>query len=127
MRSRTAPRQSFLDGPSTVFCVAVMEWNGRHETFDDAEVVMDDLRQRREAVCGAGGVGDDLHIGRILVLIDAHDEHRRIGGRSGDDDLLGAARKVRAGLVDRGEHTGGLDDVFRADSFHGISLGFMHA
>jgi hypothetical protein len=64
--------------------------NGGHETVDDAELVIEDLRHRGETVRRAGCVRDEVH-GRIICLVvDAHDEHRgRVFGRGGHDDLLG--------------------------------------
>ena len=49
------------------------------------------LRDRREAVRGAGGVRDDDVVLRQLVVVDAVDD-REIGavGGSRDDDALGA-------------------------------------
>src|SRR5665647_668560 len=48
--------------------------NGRHETSLDAERVIDGLGHRREAVRRARGVGDDVVLRRVVVLmVDAHD------------------------------------------------------
>ena len=84
--------------------------DGGHKAALDAEVVVDNLGERSEAVRGAGGVGDDLHVALVGLFVDAHDEHRGIRGRSGDDDLLGAGLEVGFGLFHLGEETGGLDD-----------------
>src|SRR5262249_47009725 len=67
-----------------------------HQTLDDAEVLVEDLRHRRHTVGGAGGVGDDVVVGRVvLVLIDTHhDGDVLVGGRSRDEDLLGATGEV---------------------------------
>ena len=76
---------------------------------------MDDLAERREAVRGAGSVGDDVLAG-VRLVVDAVDEHRgRVlrGGRH--DDLLGAGRDVGARLLVREEQTRGLDDDLGAD------------
>ena len=56
-------------------------------------------------------------VGLVGLVVDTHDEHRSIGGRSRDDDLLGATLQVSIGLLGGGEDTGGLDDVL------GTSLG----
>ena len=123
------PRQSFLDGPSTVFCVAVVLLgrtvdgllrrrggvDRRHEAALDAEGVVEDLRDGREAVRRAGGVGDDVLTG-VGRVVHAVDEHRgRVLGRSGHDDLLGAGRDVGARLLVREEQARGLDDDLGAD------------
>lgn len=88
--------------------------DGRHEALGEAEVVMDDLCERGEAVGGAGGVGEDVDVWRVSFLVDAHDEHGGVCGGGGDDDLLGAAFQVGIGLFGGGEDAGGLDDVFGA-------------
>jgi len=60
---------------------------------------MPHLGKRRQAVCGAGRVGDDIHGRRVvLVLVHAHDKHRRVRRRRRDDHLLGAALHVRRRL-----------------------------
>mmetsp|Transcript_20025 Transcript_20025/g.35066 ORF Transcript_20025/g.35066 Transcript_20025/m.35066 type:complete len:228 (-) Transcript_20025:402-1085(-) len=68
--------------------------HGGHEALDDAVLVVDDLGERGEAVSGARGVGEDVDVLLVLQVVDAHDEHRRIRGGSGDDHLLGAALQV---------------------------------
>jgi hypothetical protein len=59
-------------------------------------------------------------------VVDAHNEHGSIGGRSGNDYLLGAAHEVSGGLFGGGELTGGLDYVLRAALAPGDLLG-IHA
>ena len=63
--------------------------NGGHEAFDDAEAVIDDLGHGSQAVGGAGGVGNELHVGGVLVEVDAADEHGGVVlcGAGHDDDL----------------------------------------
>src|SRR5690606_207123 len=84
----------------------------RHQALDDAEVLVEDLRQRRHAVGGAGGVGDDVVVRRVvLVVVHAHDEGDvLVLRRGGDDDLLGAAGDVLPGVFLLGEDAGRLDD-----------------
>ena len=53
------PLQSFLEGPSTVFWVAVVAVNRRHKTFNNAEFVVDNFGQRSQAVGRAGSVGNE--------------------------------------------------------------------
>lgn len=65
-----------------------------HEAFDDLEVVVNYLGERRQAVGGAGGVGDYFAAGIVSFQVHTDDEHRRIGRRSGDDDFLGTAFQV---------------------------------
>src|SRR6201999_2748080 len=85
--------------------------HGGHQALDDAEVLQQDLGHRRHAVGGAGGVGDDLVVGRVvLVVVDAHDDGDvLLLGGGGDDHLLGAAGDVRLGGRAGHEAAGGLD------------------
>ena len=71
--------------------------HGGHQTLNDAEVVVDDLREGREAVGRARRVRDHGELGVVLLEVDADDEHRGIGGGRGDDDLLGTALEVSGG------------------------------
>ncbi len=85
--------------------------DGGHQALDDAELVVEDLGQRAQAVRGARGVGDDVLAAVVLVVVDAeHDGDVLVAGRRGDDDLLGAGVEVALGLGAGGEDTGGLDD-----------------
>jgi hypothetical protein len=61
-----------------------------HQTFSDAEVVVDDLGERGQAVGGTRGVGDDGVLGLVRIQIDTTNEHRGVSGGGGDDDLFGA-------------------------------------
>ena len=85
--------------------------DGGHETLDDAVLVVDDLGEGSQAVGGARGVGEDVDVGLVVFVVDTHDEHGGVSGRSGDDDLLGTTLQVGGGLLGGGEDTGGLDDV----------------
>ena len=88
-----------------------------HQTLDDAEVIVDDLGQRRQTVGGAGGVGNNGHLLAIGVLVNAHDKGGGFGilGGGGDDDLFGAALQMRLALFGGGEHAGGFHNVIRAN------------
>ena len=88
--------------------------DGGHQTLNQPVLVVDDLGEWCETVGGARGVGDDLDLGLVLLVVHAHDEHRCIGGWGGDDDLLRAALQVCLGLVGGGEDAGGFDDVLGA-------------
>jgi len=85
--------------------------HGGHETLVEAELVVDDLGKRGKAVGSARGVGNNGFRGVVLVVVDAHDVHGGVGGRSGADNLLGAALEVKGGLLGGEERTGGLNDV----------------
>src|SRR5690606_13328019 len=89
--------------------------HGGHQAALDAPLVVQHLGQRRQAVGGAGGVGDD-RLALVGLVVDAEDEHRRVVlGRRRQDHLLRAGVEVllRAGLVQ--EQAGGLDDDVGAD------------
>jgi len=98
-----------------------------HETFDDTELIVDDLGKRSKAVGCAGCVGDDLDIGLVGLLVDTHNVHGGISGGSRDDDLLGATLQMCLGLLGGGEDTGGLDNVVCTSlapwDLGGVSLG----
>mmetsp|Transcript_13739 Transcript_13739/g.32077 ORF Transcript_13739/g.32077 Transcript_13739/m.32077 type:complete len:391 (-) Transcript_13739:17-1189(-) len=86
--------------------------DGGHEGLLDAELVVDGLDGRREAVGGARGARDRLPGGVVLILVDAHDDSRGvILGRGREDDLLGARLKVRLDRLAGEEGAGRLADV----------------
>ena len=102
--------------------------HGGHQAILDAEAVVQDLGDGGQAVRGARGVGDELHVARVGIEVDAADEHRRvILGRGGHDDLLRAGVDVRLRLFLRQEQARGFDDVLRADltpgQVRGVALG----
>lgn len=74
--------------------------DGGHQTFNDAELVVDDLGERSQAVGRTRSVGDDFVLGLVRIQIDAANEHGGVSGGSGDDDLLGAALQVGGGPED---------------------------
>ena len=90
--------------------------DGGHQAFDDAEVVVDDLGDRGQAVGGAGSVGNELHVGGVLVEVDAADEHRGVVLRgAGHDDDLGAGVDVSLGLLLGQVNTGALEHVLNTE------------
>ena len=66
----------------------------------DADAVGQDLGDRGQAVGGAGGVGDDGHVGTQRFFIDAHDDGGVdvVTARGGDQHALGALVEQRLGL-----------------------------
>ena len=88
--------------------------DGGHETLNNAVLVVNDLGQRGKAVGGARGVGDDLGLALVGLLVDTHDVHGGISRGSRDDNALGATLQVSTGLLGGGEDTSGLDDVVGA-------------
>ena len=51
--------------------------NSGHQTFDDAEVVVDNFCQRRQAVGGAGCVRNDV-LAFVFVKVSAFNKHRGV-------------------------------------------------
>ena len=101
--------------------------DGGHQAALDAEGLVDDLGEGRQAVGGAGGVGDDGLAG-VGLVVHAVDEHGGVVlGGGGHDDLLGTGVDVQLGLLLLEEEAGGLDDDLGADlaplELGGILLG----
>lgn len=91
-------------------CVLLDENNGTyHETFNNTKLVMNHLGHGSETVGGAGSIRKDCFT-RIYSMVDAHDKHGSVFGRSRDDDLLSAARQVHASLFRAGKDSSGLAD-----------------
>merc|ERR1719353_1461157 len=91
--------------------------DGRHEALLDAELLVDRLDERREAVGRARRARDDVHGGRVVVLrVDTDDDRRRVGVLRGrrDDHLLGAALNVLHAALGRQEGAGRLAHVLDA-------------
>jgi hypothetical protein len=103
--------------------------DGGHDAGRDAEGVVEDLDDGGEAVGGAARVGDDVVLGRVvLVFVDAEDDGDvLVGGRGGDDDLLDGAAEMGFCLLRVGEEAGGFDDDLGADGgpveLGGVALG----
>ena len=85
-----------------------------HDAVADAVGVVDDLHQGGQAVGGAGGVGNYVHVGLVVQVVHTHDEGGRFVGRRGDDDLFRAAQKMLGGILHLLEFAGGLNDVLSA-------------
>ena len=89
---------------------------GGHQALNDTKVVVDDLGQRSQAVGGAAGVGNDLHILGVGILVYAHNEGGGLSilGGGGDDNLLGAAFQVGLALFGGGKYAGGFHYIVSA-------------
>lgn len=81
--------------------------NGGHQAAFDAQLAVQHLGHGRQAVGGAGGVGDDLVRLAQQVVVDAID-HGGIGafGRGRDDHFAGAGADMRGRLGSVGEQAG---------------------
>ena len=97
--------------------------DGGHEALDDAEVVINNLGQRRKAVGGAGSVGHDLDVGGVSIEVDAADEHRRVVlGRAGEHDDLRAGIQMILRLFLGQERAGALEHILNAQLTPGQEL-----
>lgn len=69
---------------------------------------------RRQTVGRAGSIGHHIHVRRVFVVVDAHDEGRRLRvlRRVGDDEFLRAVPEMDGGPFRRQILPGGFDDVF---------------
>src|SRR5699024_5662931 len=102
--------------------------NGGHQALGDAPVVVEHLGDGGQAVGGAGGVGDEIHVAGVLIQVDAAYKHGGvILGGGGHDDLLGAGVQVALGLLLGQEQAGGLHHILSAQlapgQVGGIALG----
>ena len=94
--------------------------DGGHETFFHAETFFEeDMDEGSETVGGAGGVGDDVVFGVVvLVVVHAHDDGDVLAfGRSRDDDLFATGGDVSFGFVGFGKEAGGFNDVVDPEIF----------
>ena len=57
---------------------------GSHETLNDGVFVVDDLGQWSQAVCGARGIGDNIDIRLVCLLVDSHDIHGRLSAEGAE-------------------------------------------
>ena len=87
-----------------------------HETLLNTESIVEDFHHRRQAVGGAGSVGNNVVLCRIVeVVVDADAESKiRFLSRSGDDHLLSASFDVLAGSGAVHEETGGFENYVHA-------------
>ena len=90
--------------------------DGRHKGLLYPKIVLDDLSQRRQTICRAGGVGYYIHIHAIIPVVDAHDKGGRhfIFGRSGNDHFFCPALKMEGGQLLGVKGPGGFYDVLCA-------------
>ena len=92
--------------------VAGIGMDRRHDPLLDADGVVEDLRDRREAIGRAGGVRDDVVLlGLVARVVDAEDQRDVfVFRRRRDDRLLRTRVEVRADLVAVGEDARRFDD-----------------
>lgn len=99
--------------------------HGGHLTGNDPEEAFHDEGYRSKAVRGARGVGNDMVLGRIVVVVVyAHDDGEILFLRRGcNDDFLGAVLDVDMGLFGGTENTRGFDHHVDAIGSPGEELG----
>src|SRR4029450_3753309 len=114
-RGGAGPAQVLVRALLQVLVLGVRVDRG-HQTLLDPDRLVQRLRHRRQAVRGAGRVGDDVVLGRVVgVVVNTHDDGDvLVLRRRRDDDLPGAVVEVHLGLVGVGEEAGRLDDDVRA-------------
>ena len=91
--------------------------NRRHQAVHDAEILMDDFDDRRQAVRRTGCVGNDVVNRRIIDrLVHAHDDRgRRILRRRGNDHLLRAILQMNFAVLHGIELAGRFDNNVHAE------------
>jgi hypothetical protein len=101
----------------------------RHEAALDPVGLVQNLRDGGDAVRRARGVRDDVVLLRVVLpVVHAEDDRDvRVGGRSGDHDLLRACLQVLLGVRALGEQPGRLDRDVDAEicprQVAGVALG----
>src|SRR5690242_17482205 len=91
--------------------------DGGHGPAVDAECVLNDFGDRREAIGGAGGVGNDVVLRGVVALVVHAKNKGGVGtvGRGRNDDFLYRGAEMLLGIGTFGEQAGGFDDDFRAN------------
>ncbi len=92
--------------------------DGGHRALLHTELLVYDFDYGREAIGGAGGVRDDVVLGRIVGgIVDAEDESDVfVLGRGRDNDFLDGTFEVLGSILAIGEEAGGFDDDLGADA-----------
>ena len=96
--------------------VAGVSMNGGHDAGDDGIGLVQGVGHGGQAVGGAGGVGDHVHLRGVPLVVHSHDKGGRdvVLGRGGDDDLFRPVPEVGGGLFRGAVGARGLDDVLGA-------------
>ncbi|CWS27327.1 Uncharacterised protein [Neisseria meningitidis] len=93
--------------------------DGGHRAFDDADAFAQHFGNRREAVGGAGSVGNDGHVGGQDAVVHAvHDGCIDIvAARCGNEDFFRAAFEVDFGFFFAGKRAGAFHDQIDTEFF----------
>ena len=101
--------------------------NGGHKSLLDSEVIVDYLSKGSKAIGGTRSVGNNVLGGGVFLLVDSHYVHRGVSRRSRDDNLLSSSGKMGGCLLNSGENSGGLTNVFGSrglpSNISGVTLG----
>ena len=103
--------------------------DGGHGAAVDAESVLNDFGDGREAVRGARRVGNDVMLRRVIGLVVYTKNKSGVGaiGRRGDDDFLHRSAEMFLRVGAFGEKAGGFHDDFRANRGPIELGGILHA
>lgn len=85
--------------------------DGGHETFEDTELVIEDLSDGGKTVGGTGGIGNNVLGGLVILVVNTVDEGGGVvlgGGR--EDNLLSTTLKMGKSLFLGEESTSGFAD-----------------
>ena len=88
-----------------------------HSSADNLKFVVHDFRDGRQAIRGAGGVRNNVMLGRVIELV-IHSQHHGevfIFRRRGDDDLLHRSAQMLFGVTGVGKASGGFDHYLGTD------------
>ena len=108
--------------------VAGIGMNGGHHTPFNADGLMQDFGERREAIGGAGGIRHNQMVFGQLVVIDAeHNRQIRAVRRCRHQDALGTCRKMQRGFFFRGENAGAFHGDINAELFMRQLGGIFHS
>ena len=106
---------SFPEGLSVVFQRAVKAWTMIISPSTMPKVVMDDLGQKGQVICGGGGIADNLEGIVDFLMVHAHHKHGVIRRRGRDDDPLDRTLQVSPSLLQGGEDPSGLHNILSTD------------
>src|SRR5208282_2937182 len=111
------------------FLIVGVGVHGGHGAGNDAEGVVQDFGDGREAIRGAGSVRDHVMLRRVVgFVVHAEDEGVVwVGGGGGDDHFFHRAANVLARVGACGEEAGGFDDDGGADGGPVELGGILHA
>ncbi len=121
-------------GPAQVFVWEIQDTlvvgirvDGNHHAPFNPEGLMEDQGGRGQTIGGAGGIGNDLMVFRLVLILVYPHHHGQIDflGRGGNDHLFGPGLQMGLGLGTGGKQAGTLDHHFHADIVPGNGGGIL--